>query len=97
MSFEAGAGWPNGVEMQQALLYTRLKVNAHGAHVADDLVGRFFKSKIQAALANFAAMLDFPVPAVPDTSTLLPRKNPFPPSISSKPVIPVETRVAGAL
>src|SRR5713226_740268 len=27
--------------------------------------------RAQAALANFAAMLDFPVPAVPDTSTLL--------------------------
>ena len=44
------------------------------------------------AAANFAAILDFPVPAVPDTSTLLPRKNPLPPIISSKAGIPVETR-----
>src|SRR2546422_1077505 len=54
MSFEAGAGWPNGVEVQQALLYAKLEVNADGAHVADDLAGRLFKSKIHAIFTTRA-------------------------------------------
>ena len=46
----------------------------------------------QAATANDAARLVLPVPAVPATSTLLPRKKPWPPSIASRPTRPLETR-----
>ena len=41
---------------------------------------------------NFAAMLLLPVPGEPETSTLLPRKTPWPPSISSSRAMPVGTR-----
>src|SRR5690348_9972287 len=44
----------------------------------------------QAELAKAAAKLDFPVPAVPLISTLLPRKNPWPPIILSRLGTPVE-------
>src|SRR5438552_3786145 len=43
-----------------------------------------------AASAKCDATLDLPVPAVPDTSTLLPRKNPFFPNIASNPATPVD-------
>jgi len=49
------------------------------------------------SLAKFAARLDLPVPAVPVTSTLLPRKNPFPSIISSRAAIPVDTLSLRAL
>src|SRR6185503_3684490 len=51
---------------------------------------RSFRS--QAALAKHAAMLVLPVPAVPDTSILLPLKNPLPSSILSRDGIPDDMR-----
>ena len=44
-----------------------------------------------------APKLLLPVPGEPETSTLLPRKTPLPPSISSSPAMPVDTRSADAL
>ena len=48
----------------------------------------------QAASAKLAAIVVLPVPDVPLTSTLLARNTPCPPSISSRPGTPVETRSA---
>lgn len=53
--------------------------------------------RLQAAFTKEAATLDLPVPAVPVTSTLLARKNPWRPSIASRPEIPLETRSDDAL
>jgi len=46
----------------------------------------------QAALAKLAPIVVLPVPEVPLTRTLLARNTPSPPSISSSPAIPVESR-----
>src|ERR1051326_1892110 len=54
-------------------------------------------SREQAELANAAAKLDLPVPAVPVIKTLLPRKNPFPPSMVSRLVMPLERRSVDAV
>src|SRR5499426_3157926 len=51
----------------------------------------------QAALTKCAARLDFPVPAVPETKILVPRKYPLPPSMVSKRGTPLETRSEEAL
>ena len=48
----------------------------------------------QAASAKLAAIVVLPVPDVPLTRTPLPRNTPCPPSISSSPATPVETRSA---
>ena len=45
-----------------------------------------------AASAKLAAMLLLPVPGEPETSELLPRKTPWPLSMSSRPAMPVGTR-----
>lgn len=50
----------------------------------------------QAASAKWAAMVDLPMPAVPETRTELPRKTPSPPSIASRRGIPVEIRSSDA-
>src|SRR5260370_14238179 len=42
------------MKVQQALLYAWFKVNANGAHVADDLAGRLLKSKVQAVFTTSA-------------------------------------------
>ncbi len=44
--------------------------------------------RAQVARARSAATLVFPAPAVPEVSTVLPRKYPAPPSISSRPRMP---------
>jgi len=51
---------------------------------------RTFSPRLQAASTNCAAMLVFPVPAVPETRTVLQRKKPFPESIVSSLGIPDE-------
>src|SRR4051812_46305815 len=48
--------------------------------------------RLQAENAGYAAMLVFPVPAEPETSTVLPRKSPFPPRSSSSASLPLEIR-----
>src|SRR5579859_2459688 len=53
--------------------------------------------RAHAALANAAAKLDFPVPAVPVIRTLLPRKKPFPPSMESRLGMPEERRSLDAV
>ena len=53
--------------------------------------------RLHAALAKDAETVVFPVPEVPDTRMLLPRKQPFPPSISSSAGMPVLTRSRDAV
>ena len=72
----------HGLETQQAVLLVRLQVDAQGVHVAHDLAAGFLEGEKEAFLTfvaglftNWAAKEVLPVPAVPETSTLLPGNN----------------------
>ena len=94
-------GWAAGVDPSRPAPPTA-QVHAHRAHVADGLAPAPPRRRSTGTLpapaggrSDVAATLVLPEPAVPDTSTLLPRYSP-PPSISSSPGTPMGTAGEGS-
>ena len=95
---------PRRMETQQAALDPAAEIDADGAHIAHDLLLRFFKGKIHAALAARARGIDESAPRANSCPSRACRKSahcrrgssPCPSSMASSRAIPEEMRSVGA-